>query len=62
MKKRSGSQKRTKIEWMKSKIAFALLMISGSLADSGAIFLIIALFAVIWMGVCARRLENRGEF
>jgi hypothetical protein len=59
---RIRSQKRTKIEWAKAKVALALLFTTGALADSGIVFLIIALFAVIWLGVCARRLGKRGEF
>ena len=59
MKRRTN---RTKIEWFKSKVAFALLMVAGALADNSIVFLVIALFAVIWLGVCARRLEKRGEF
>lgn len=62
MKKRFRSQKRTKIEWAKAKVALALLFTSGALADTHEIFLVIAMFAVIWLGVCARRLEKRGAF
>ena len=51
---------RTKIEWLKAKVAFALLMVAGALANNCIVFLAIALFAVIWLGVCARRLEKRG--
>ena len=59
MKRRTN---RTKIEWLKAKVALALLFTAGALADSGIIFLFIALFAVIWLGVCARRLEKRGAY
>jgi hypothetical protein len=52
--------KRTKIEWTKSKIALAIMFTSGALADTHEIFLVIAMFAAIWLGVCARRLANRG--
>ena len=55
-------KKRIKTEWLKSKIAIAILFTSGALADSGTVFLVIALFAVIWLGVCARRLERLGAF
>ena len=60
MKKRFKSQKRTKIEWAKAKMALAMLFASGTLAGTHEVFLVIALFAVIWLGVCARRLDKRG--
>ena len=59
MKRRTN---RTKIEWLKAKIALAIMFTAGALADNGIAFLAIALFAVIWLGVCARRLGKRGEF
>jgi hypothetical protein len=61
VKKLSRSQIRTKIEWAKAKVAVVLLFASVSFADAHEIFIVIALFAVIWLGVCAKRLEKRGE-
>ena len=54
------SNRRTKTEWIKAKVALALLFTSGALADTHEVFLVIALFSAIWLGVCARRLANRG--
>lgn len=53
--------KRTKREWIKAKVALALMFTAGALADTHVIFIMIALFAVIWLWVCARRLYKRGE-
>ena len=54
--------KRTKREWIKAKVAMTTMFTAGALADTHFIFILIALFAAILLGVCARRLEKRGEF
>lgn len=53
-------QRRIKAELRKGKIALMTMFTSGALADNGVIFLLIVLFAAIWLGVCMRRLERLG--
>ena len=51
---------RTKVEMFKAKVAFILMLIAIACADSGILFQLIAVFALLWLWLCASRLEKRG--
>ena len=55
--------KRTKIEWLKAKIAFSVMIISVLLADTEhcIIPMTIAVLALLYMKIVADRLAKRGE-
>jgi len=55
-------KRRAKIEWFKAKVALFLMIAFTASADSGIVFMILAVVSMVWLGVCARRLEGMGEF
>lgn len=53
---------REKVETIKAKIAFAIMIIFISASDSGIVYPIIATLASLWLLVIGRRLERMGAF
>jgi hypothetical protein len=53
---------REKVETIKAKIAFAIMIIFASASDSGMAYPIIAMLASLWLLVIGRRLERMGAF
>ena len=56
--------RRIKIEWMKARIAFVVMLISAASIDSEncIIPIVMTLLSIIYLKVVASRLEKRGAF
>ena len=56
--------RRTKAEWIKAGIAFVVMLIGVAMADSEIYYIpiTVALLAVIYISIVARRLQKRGEY
>jgi hypothetical protein len=54
-------KRRIKIEWFKAKLAFMLMLFFVACADTGVSFVVLSLASLLWLFVCAKRLERMGE-
>ena len=61
---RNRKNRRIKMEWLKCKIAFLVMIIAVGAADSEFFItpITVAVLALIYMRIVAVRLEKRGEF
>lgn len=55
-------KRKSKIEWFKAKLAFMLMLFFVACADTGAVFVVLSVVSMLWLFVCAKRLERMGEF
>lgn len=61
MKRRKNRRvNRAKVEMLKAKVALVMMIVFTAGADSGIVFMLLAVFSMFYLGVCARRLERLG--